>query len=66
MKFTPIIVAGLYLETRVNSFEAETIALEHATAELKAFLLVRILRSLKHVLQPLVYDTCALHRTHRN
>ena len=34
-KFEPLVVAGQYLEPRVNSFLAETLALEQATLEMK-------------------------------
>ena len=34
-KFEPLVVAGEYLEPRVNSFLAEALALEKATLEMK-------------------------------
>ncbi len=38
-KFEPLVVAGTYLEPRVNSFLAEALALEHATLEMKELML---------------------------
>lgn len=38
-KFEPLIVAGTYLDPWVNSFLAETLALEHATLEMKKWMM---------------------------